>query len=85
VEPTLSPHNRNFASNIKLLQKSKEDSRIDAALCRAMNRSKGTIDHNLNNEVAADLDFDVDEPLDTLNEDFSTKTLIAAYHSVALS
>ena len=40
VEPTLSPHNRNFASNIELLQKSKEDSQIDAALRRAMNGSK---------------------------------------------
>jgi len=28
VEPTLSPHNRNFAGNIELLRKSKEDSRI---------------------------------------------------------
>ncbi|KAH6692767.1 hypothetical protein BKA61DRAFT_280774 [Leptodontidium sp. MPI-SDFR-AT-0119] len=85
VEPTLSPHNRNFASNIELLRKSKEDCRIDAALRRAMNTFEETFDHNLDGEVATDLDFGVEEPLDTLNEDFSTETLIAAYHSVALS
>ncbi|KAF8860613.1 hypothetical protein BDZ45DRAFT_800769 [Acephala macrosclerotiorum] len=73
------------ASNIELLRKSKEDSRIDAALHRAMNRSKDTFDGDVDDEVAADLDFDVEEPLDTLNEDFSTETLIAAYHSVAMS
>jgi len=86
VEPILSPHNRNFASNIELLRKSKEDSRIDAALRRAMNTSEDIFDHDLNDEVAADiLDFDVEEPLDTLNEDFTTETLIAAYHTVAMS
>ncbi|KAH9203038.1 hypothetical protein DL95DRAFT_180650, partial [Leptodontidium sp. 2 PMI_412] len=85
VEPTLSPHNSNFASNIELLRKSKEDCRIDAALRRAMNTFEDTFDHNLDGEVATDLDFGVEEPLDTLNEDFSTETLIAAYHSVALS
>jgi len=85
VEPTLSPHNRNFASNIELLRKSKEDSRIDTVLRRAMNGSEDTFDHDLHDEVAADLDFDVEEPLDALNEDFSTETLITAYHSVVLS
>ncbi|PVH68340.1 hypothetical protein DL98DRAFT_631600, partial [Cadophora sp. DSE1049] len=85
VEPTLSPHNRNFASNIELLRKSKEDSRINAALRRTMNTFEDTFDHDLNNKGAAGLDFGVEEPLDTLNEDFSTETLIAAYRSVAMS
>ncbi len=85
MEPTLSPYNRNFASNIKLLRKSKEDSRINAVLRRAINLFKDTFDHNLNSKGAADLDSDVKEPLDTLNKDFSTKTLIAAYYSIAMS
>ena len=85
MEPTLSPHNRSFASNIKLLRKSKEDSRIDATLRRAINKSEDTFHHNLNNKIPADLDYDVEEPLDTLNEDLSTETLIAAYHSIAMS
>ncbi|KAH9203041.1 hypothetical protein DL95DRAFT_399711, partial [Leptodontidium sp. 2 PMI_412] len=85
VERTLSPHNRNFASNIELLRKSKEDYRIDAALRRAMNTFEDTFDHNLDDEIAANLDYDVEEPLDTLNENFSTETLIAAYYSIAMS
>jgi hypothetical protein len=85
VEPSLAPHNRNFANNIELLRKSKEDSQIDAALRRAMNGSEDTFNHDLDDEGAADLDFDVAGPLDTLNEDFSIETLIAAYHSVAMS
>ena len=32
VEPRLTPHNSNFAKNIELLRKSKEDCQIDAAL-----------------------------------------------------
>jgi hypothetical protein len=86
VEPTLSPHNRNFASNIELLRKSKEDSQIDAALRRAMDGSQSSFTPDLDSEVPADLDlFDGEEALDTLLEDFSTETLIAAYHSVARS
>jgi hypothetical protein len=50
-----------------------------------MNTFEDTFDHSLDDEGAADLDFDVEEPLDTLNEDFGTETLIAAYHSVAMS
>lgn len=54
-------------------------------LRKVMNRSEDTIIHDFNNEIAANLDFDVEEPLDTLNENFSTETLIAAYRSVAMS
>jgi hypothetical protein len=82
VEPAFCPHNRNFASNIDLLRKSKEDSQIDAALRKSMNRSEDTFIHGLDGNVPADLDsFDGEEALDTLLEDFSTETLIAAYHS----
>jgi hypothetical protein len=86
VEPTLSPHNRNFASNIELLRKSKEDSQIDAALRRAMNGSRNSFTHDLNSELPANLDMsDGEEALDTLLEDFTTETLIAGYYSVARS
>jgi hypothetical protein len=85
VEPTLSLHNRNFASNLELLRKSKEDSRIDAALRRAMNGSQNSFDRDLDGEVPGDLELDDEDSLNTLQEDFSTETLIAAYHSVAMS
>jgi hypothetical protein len=85
VEPTLSPHNRSFASNLDLLRKSKEDSRIDVALRKAMNGPQNSFDRDIDSEVRADLDLDDEDPLDALQEDFSTETIIAAYHSVAMS
>jgi hypothetical protein len=70
VEPTLSLENRNFASNIKLLRKFKEDSRIDAALRRAMDRSWDSFNCDVDDEAPVDLhlDADAEELLDTLNE-----------------
>jgi hypothetical protein len=86
VEPTLSPYNRNFASNIELLRKSKEDSQIDAALHRAMDRSQNSSTRDLDIEVPADLDlFDSEESLEILLDDFSTESLIAAYRSTTTS
>ncbi|KIN00068.1 hypothetical protein OIDMADRAFT_55958 [Oidiodendron maius Zn] len=68
------------------LAESKEDSQIDAALRRAMDGSQNSFTRDLDVEAPADLDlFDDEEALDTLQEDFSTETLIAAYHSVATS
>ena len=86
VKPILSLHNRNFASNIELLRKSKEDSQIDAALRRVMSGSKDSCSCDVDTEIPTDLDlFDSEVALDTLLEDFSTETLIAAYHSIARS
>jgi hypothetical protein len=85
VEPTLSPYNRNFASNIELLRKSKEDSRIDAALRGSMNRPDNSFDRDVDNAVPANVDLDAEEPLDAVNEFFSTKALITAYHSITMS
>jgi hypothetical protein len=85
VEPTLSLYNRNFASNIELLWKSKEDSRIDAALRRSMNKSQGSFDSDVDEIEQADLDSSNKEPLDTLMEDFSAETLVVAYYSIAMS
>lgn len=85
VEPTLSPHNRNFASNIELLRKSKEDSRIDTVLRGSMNRPDDSFYCDVDDVVPGDMDLDAEEPLDTVNENFSTETLIAAYHSITMS
>jgi len=85
VEPTLSPHNRNFASNIELLRKSKEDIRIDAALRKTMKMSQDFFDHDIDDVDPAGLDLDTEEPPHSLGESFSTESLIAAYHSIATS
>lgn len=51
-----------------------------------MDGSQNSFTRDLDVEAPADLDlFDDEEALDTLQEDFSTETLIAAYHSVATS
>jgi hypothetical protein len=85
VEPTLSPHNRTFASNIELLRKSKDDSRIDAALRGVVNGFSDSFNRDLCDKVPAELHSDDEDPLGTLKEDLTTETLIAAYNSVALS
>jgi hypothetical protein len=82
----LSLYNRNFASNIELLCKSKEDSQIDAVLYRAVDGSRNSFTGDLDIEVPADLDlFDSEESLEMLLDDFSTETLIAVYRSTARS
>src|SRR6266516_7352760 len=83
VEPTLSPHNRNFASNIELLRKSKEDVQIDSALRKAMEMSQDSFDRDVDDIDPTSLDLDVEEPLHSLHENFSTESFIAAYHSIA--
>jgi hypothetical protein len=85
VEPTLSLHNRNFAKNIELLRKSREDSRIDAALRRTMHKSQDSYNRNVDEIQPANLDSDNEEAQNSLDEDFSTESLIVAYHSVPRS
>jgi hypothetical protein len=55
VEPTLSPHIRDFARNIELLRKSKEDCRIDAAL-REKTNSQDFFDQDVNDADFTNLD-----------------------------
>jgi hypothetical protein len=81
VEPTLSPHIRDFARNIDLLRKSKEDCRIDAAL-REKTNSQDFFDQDINDVDFTNLDSD-DE--DSSPEELSSESLIAAYHSIAKS
>jgi hypothetical protein len=85
VEPTISLHNRNFASNIELLRKSKEGIRIDAALRKTMKMSQDSFDCDIDDVDPTNLDLDTEEPLNSLDENFSTESLIAAYHSIAIS
>jgi hypothetical protein len=83
VEPTLSPHNRNFARNIELLRKSREDGRIDAALRTSANQHDDSLDYDIGNVELVDPDSDSEEALIPVDEDFNAETLIAAYHSIA--
>lgn len=85
MEPILSLYNCNFMSNLELLHKSKEDSQINAALCRARNRSRNSFDYNLDSEVPGNLELDNKDSLNILQEYFSTETLIVVYYSVAIS
>jgi hypothetical protein len=81
VEPTLSPHNRDFANNIEMLRKSKEDCQIDAALRRNDN-SQDFFDQEIDDVALANLEAD-DEAL--AYEGLSSESLVAAYHSIAKS
>jgi len=59
VDPTLSQHNRNFAQNIQLLRKSKEDVQIDAALRASMTNSEDSVDYDIDDMEPTNLDFDI--------------------------
>jgi hypothetical protein len=78
-------HNRNFARNIELLRKSREDSRIDAALRQLANRPDDSLDHEIDDIDPANLEPDDEESYAPMDEGFSAETLIASYHSIAKS
>jgi hypothetical protein len=84
VEPALPPHNRVFASNVELLRKSKEECQIDAELRRNTN-SQDSFDREVDDVDFAILDADPEHSSCSLHEELSTESLIAAYHSIALS
>jgi helitron helicase-like protein/PIF1-like helicase len=81
VEPTLSPHNRDFANNIEMLRKSKEDCQVDAAL-RRNDTSQDFFDQEIDDVALANLEAD-DDALSY--EGLSSESLVAAYHSIAKS
>ena len=85
VEPTLSSHNRNFARNIELLRKSREDGRVDAALRASANQHDDSLDHEIDDIEPADDDSDGKGACTPVNKDFNAETLIAAYHSITNS
>ncbi|KAJ5100152.1 hypothetical protein N7532_007153 [Penicillium argentinense] len=88
VEPTLSPHNRDFARNIDLLRKSKEDCQADAKLreSAAASAAYDSYDHHMGVIQRTDSYSDNEEGVDSVHlqdETFKPETLIAAYGSIA--
>jgi hypothetical protein len=85
VEPTLKPHIRNFAGNIDLLPKSKEDCQADAALWKWSKCSSDSFDCDIDEFEPTDSDIDSETPLHSADETFKADTLIAAFHSISRS
>jgi hypothetical protein len=86
VEPTLSAHNRNFAQNMELLRKSREDGRIDAALRNKMAGSIDDFDYDIDTSIdPPDLDSDAEDIPHSLQQEFTSDAFISAYHSIATS
>ncbi|KAJ5111789.1 hypothetical protein NUU61_001419 [Penicillium alfredii] len=82
VEPTLTSYKRNFAGNIELLRKSKEDGEADAKLRQPPVRVDSLFDRDSNELDIRNLDSEADESLENLAETVSAETLIAAYQSI---
>lgn len=84
VELTLAPHNREFAANIELLRKSKEDCQADAKL-----RTSTRLDDDFFDQHIADLEqgsFDSEsgdhgQDFQIQSENFTAESLIAPYHT----
>ena len=85
MEPTLASHNRNFAKNIELLRKSKEDSQIDAALRKSIIRPNDSFNHDIDDIEPVNLDLNDEGSYNPMDEEFNAETLMAAYHSIATS
>jgi hypothetical protein len=89
VEPTLAPHNREFAANIELLRKSNRKSKEDCQ-ADAKRRTSTRLDDDFFDRHIADLDQegcdsesdDHSEDFQVRTENFTAETLIAAYHTV---
>src|ERR1700735_5672644 len=81
VEPTLPPHIRDFARNIELLRKSKEDCKLDAVLRDAAGQPYDSFDRDVDELDVQDFDLE-DEDGTVRNDDVDVETLIAAYDSI---
>ncbi|KAJ5142747.1 uncharacterized protein N7515_001534 [Penicillium bovifimosum] len=62
VKPTLAPHNQEFAANIELFRKSKEDCQVDAILRQSEHRHAEVLDRYVDQLDQADLGSDNLEP-----------------------
>ncbi|KAI1829024.1 hypothetical protein DTO027I6_10052 [Penicillium roqueforti] len=82
VEPMLAPHIQNFAKNVGLLRKSKEDCRADAELWKRSGRASDSFDRDMDDLDPTDLATDNDEPFQNADEAFNANTLLAAFHSL---
>ena len=83
VEPTLSPQNRDFANNIEMLRKSKEDCQIDAAL-RRNDLSQEFFDQEIDDIALANANLEADDDAPAY-EGLTSESLVATYHSIAKS
>lgn len=87
VEPTLAPHIRDYARNIELLRKSKEDCQADAkSRTSANHHASHLFDNDVEDTALADIASDAEEHTQDFchqNESFNAETLIAAYHSIS--
>ncbi|KAJ6118382.1 hypothetical protein N7471_013849 [Penicillium samsonianum] len=85
VKPTLAPHIQEFAANIELLRKSKDDCQIDARLRHSMNNPAELFDRHVDHIDSADLERidaqDNDCFVPPEDERFTAETLIAAYNT----
>src|SRR5579871_4958877 len=80
VEPTLSPHNRNFAENMELLRKSREDGRVDAALHATEPDPQESLEYDIDNMESTNFDSDTEDELSsiTMQHEFTSEALITA-------
>ncbi|KAJ6087103.1 hypothetical protein N7467_006017 [Penicillium canescens] len=87
VKPTLAPHIQEFAVNIELLRKSKDDCQVDARLRQSMNHHAELFDRHIDHIDPADLETgdsqDNNEFITPEDERFTAETLIAAYNTVS--
>ena len=85
MEPTLAPHNREFAANIELLRKSKEDCQTDAKLRTSTRLDDEFFDRHIADLEQGSFDSESDdhgEAFRVQSEKFTAENLIAAYHTV---
>ena len=85
VKPTLSPHNHNFARNMELLRKSREDGMIDTALRNATAASQDSLDYDIDDMQPDNFDLDAEDTLNSPQQEFTMEALISAYHSITTS
>ncbi|KAF9882545.1 hypothetical protein FE257_007384, partial [Aspergillus nanangensis] len=87
IEPTLAPHIRDYARNIELLRKSKEDCQADAKSRTSANQHASHLfDNDMEDMALADIASNTENNTQTFcyqDEFFSAETLIAAYHSIS--
>ncbi|KAL2841291.1 hypothetical protein BJX68DRAFT_245611 [Aspergillus pseudodeflectus] len=87
VEPTLAPHIRDFARNVELLRKSKEDCQADAKSRASANQHASPLFDNDTEDLGlADISSDTEDHAQALchqDEFFNAETLITAYHSIS--
>jgi hypothetical protein len=87
VEPTLAPHIQEFAANIDLLRKSKEDCQIDARLRQSAKYHAEMFDQHVDHIDPADIDPEDPQNNDCFitpeDERFTAETLIAAYNTIS--